>query len=102
MSWAVFKLKKADTFTKIEPFEVRPTWHILTSRIAEIYNIPSDQVAVSYVDSDRDLLTIDNQYQLDHFYAYSYLPSQVNKLVVHDSSVPEREHAFSVESECFV
>ena len=52
------KLKKADAPTYVEYFDMLPTWDSLTFRIAERYHIPTQDIAVGYLDNSTQLLPL--------------------------------------------
>ena len=49
-------------------FESRPTWDELAIRVEELYEIPKEHVAVSYVDNEGDEVTMNTQTELMDFY----------------------------------
>lgn len=72
---------------------------IFASRIADIYQIPLDKVRVevTFLDKETEPVAVNNQNDLDNFYAESYIASKMNKFVAQDSSVPDSEYASSVQ-----
>ncbi|KAH9944217.1 uncharacterized protein BXZ73DRAFT_39564 [Epithele typhae] len=49
-------------------FQERPSWDTLASRIQDLYKIPIPSVAVSYLDSDGDEVTLSTEEELQDFY----------------------------------
>lgn len=50
-----FKLKKANASTKLAYFSEKPSWEDLTSKIARLFNIPSDRVGVAFVEKEEPI-----------------------------------------------
>ncbi|KAK2460108.1 hypothetical protein APHAL10511_007874 [Amanita phalloides] len=83
MASTEFKLCRRKGITRRVAFPQRPTWNLLATRISELYPIPLDRVAVSYIDADDDEVTLNTQEELTHFYQ-TCKPSSVIKLFVQD------------------
>ncbi|KZT70580.1 hypothetical protein DAEQUDRAFT_756221 [Daedalea quercina L-15889] len=54
--------------TRKVTFEARPSWDELATRIESLFDIPKEHVAVSYVDSDNDEVTMNTQTELQDYY----------------------------------
>lgn len=87
-----FKLKKADAPTKLVAFDEQPSWKDLTSKIAHLFHISSDNVGVVFIDEGREIITVDNEEELQSFNTLH--PSEVTKFVVQDLKAPDSECAF--------
>ena len=57
------KLKKPDAPTYVEYFGTLPTWEGLTSRIAERFNVPPQDIVVGYLDDAQDSVTLTNNHR---------------------------------------
>jgi hypothetical protein len=89
-----FKLKKADAPTQLTPFDMRPNWKDLASKIASLFHISSpdsDDVAVAFVDK-RNVETVKNEDELQRFYVQHPYDKDV-KFVVQDLKAPDSECA---------
>ena len=83
----LFKLTKADGLTRRVTFPTRPTWSLLSGRIANLYDIAIKNVAVSYIDSDGDDVTLSSEGELQDFYLSLLIADKdAIKLAVHDLS----------------
>ena len=79
------KLTKANGLTRRITFATRPTWPLLSGRIANLYGIAIESVAVSYIDSDGDDVTLSSDDELQDFYvSTSITDKSAIKLAVHD------------------
>ena len=78
-----FKLSKRNGITRRVVFPEPPTWAALATRISELYGIPIDRVAVSYLDADDDEVTLNTEEELKHFYQ-TCKQSTLIKLFVQD------------------
>ena len=83
MASTEFKLSKRNGITRRVVFPERPTWVALAARISELYAIPLDLVAVSYLDAEDDEVTLNTEEELKQFYQ-SCKPSTAIKLFVQD------------------
>ena len=63
-----FKLSMSDGLTRRISFPKRPSWALLATRIHSFCNIPRNRLAVSYVDSDGDEVTLSSEEELCDFY----------------------------------
>ena len=82
-----FKLTKANALTRRITFVTRPTWSLLSARIANLYDIAIENVGVSYIDSDGDDVTLSTDDELQDFYMSVLIPDgDAIKLAVHDLS----------------
>lgn len=82
-----FKLTKANGLTRRITFAARPTWYLLSTRIADLYDIAIENVGVSYTDSDGDDVTLSSDEELQDFYTSVLTPDDGTiKLAVHDLS----------------
>lgn len=86
MSTTQFKLTKRDGLTRRIVFPTQPSWHTLASRIGALYAIPIDRIAVSYVDSDNDEVTLSSEEEIQDFYHGSHRSDQAIKFIVEDLS----------------
>jgi hypothetical protein len=92
MTSRTFILKKANASTKLAYFSKAPSWEDLTSKITHLFNIPSDRVDVAFVEKDEQPITLTNEGELQDL--YKWLPSELIKLVVQDTSSPDSECTF--------
>ena len=83
MALTEFKLSKRNGIIRRAVFPECPTWEALATRISELYGIPLDQVAVSYVDAEGDEVTLNTEEELKQFYQ-TCKPSTAIKLFVQD------------------
>jgi hypothetical protein len=58
----------SDGLTRRISFPTRPSWTELATRIHSLCNIPRNRLAVSYVDSDGDEVTLSSEEELRDFY----------------------------------
>ena len=86
-----FKLKKANASTKLAYFPEKPSWEDLTSKIARLFNIPSDRVGVAFVEKEEPI-TLSSEDELQGFYKSE--SSEVINLVVQDTLAPDSECTF--------
>ncbi|TFY62237.1 hypothetical protein EVJ58_g4002, partial [Rhodofomes roseus] len=63
--------------TRKVTFETRPSWDELAVRVQSLYDIPTEHVAVSYVDNEGDEVTMNTQTELQDFYATQSGPNTV-------------------------
>lgn len=63
-----FKLSMSDGLTRRISFHTRPSWSELATRIQSFCNIPRNRLAMSYVDSDGDEVTLSSEEELRDFY----------------------------------
>ena len=63
-----FKLSMSDGLTRRISFPTRPSWPELAARIHSLCNIPRNRLAVSYLDSDGDEVTLSSEEELRDFY----------------------------------
>jgi hypothetical protein len=63
-----FKLSMSDGLTRRISFHARPSWSELATRIQSFCNIPRNRLAMSYVDSDGDEVTLSSEEELRDFY----------------------------------
>ncbi|KAJ3750763.1 hypothetical protein DFH05DRAFT_1387853 [Lentinula detonsa] len=90
-----FKLKLTGGPTRRLSFTDEPTWSLLAERIAGLFDIPADSVAVAYIDSEDDEVTLSTQEELQDFYQTSYKPGDVVKFAVEDLRIPRRRARLS-------
>jgi hypothetical protein len=81
-----FKLKKTNASTRLAYFSEKPSWEDLTSKIARLFNIPSDRVGVAFVEKEEPI-TLRSEDELQGFYKYK--SSEVIDLVVQDTLDPD-------------
>ncbi|KAI9512514.1 hypothetical protein F5148DRAFT_849991 [Russula earlei] len=63
-----FKLSMSDGLTRRISFPTRPSWTDLATRIHALCSIPFSRLAVSYLDSDGDEVTLSSEEELRDFY----------------------------------
>lgn len=68
MAPAQFKLAKRGNPTRRINFSTRPDWSTLSAKIATLFSIPNDNVAVSYIDADGDEITLSSDEELHDYY----------------------------------
>jgi hypothetical protein len=90
----LFKLKKANASTRLANFPGQPSWEALTSRIESLFQIPSAQVSVAFIDGEGETITLNSHQELQDFYESSYQPAQATKFVVCDRKDQDSECAF--------
>ncbi|KAF8846051.1 hypothetical protein BDN67DRAFT_976895 [Paxillus ammoniavirescens] len=82
-----FKLTKASGLTRRITFTIRPSWSLLCTRIGTLYDIGTQNVGVSYVDSDGDEVTLSSDEELQDFYRSIPIGGKDTiKFTVHDLS----------------
>ncbi|KAH9942967.1 hypothetical protein B0H21DRAFT_695675 [Amylocystis lapponica] len=91
MSSTEFKLSKApDGLIRKLSFPGLPSWPELAVRIESLYHIPSRDLAVSYLDSDGDEVTLSSEEELQDFYKSAQFANDTGrrtiKLAVRDLS----------------
>ncbi|KAL5535694.1 hypothetical protein ACEPAF_3788 [Sanghuangporus sanghuang] len=94
------KLTSPSGETRRLTFNVRPSWLDLEQRIASLFGIQNKAIAVSYEDSDGDIITMSSQDELDDYFQTSYKHDGVAKfLVVHKS---QGQHSARKNTSAFV
>jgi hypothetical protein len=88
----IIKLKQASAPTQIKLacFEARPSWRDLASKIAELFSISSNNVAVIFIDEEGEF-TLKNEKDLQPFYKVFGPSSRKIKFVVQDLQAPDCE-----------
>ena len=83
-----FKLKVARPGgeTRVISFPSQPSWLDVQAKVASYFNIPQSAVAVSYEDSDGDVVTMSSQEELQDYFHSCYKIGQTGKLTVVDRS----------------
>ena len=94
MALAQFKLKKADALTKLAAFDKQPSWRDLATEITLLFDIPPDDIIVSYIDKDKETITLHNKEELQCFYKSLAIGQRI-KFVVQDTKVPDSERSAS-------
>lgn len=79
-----FKLTKRGGVTRRISFQELPSWGTLAEKVAGLYSIPLDKVAVSYIDAEDDEVTLSTNEELQDFYQASRNFGEVIKFMVHD------------------
>ncbi|KAG6334535.1 hypothetical protein ID866_4551 [Astraeus odoratus] len=94
-----FKLTKRDGITRRVNFDERPNWSDLSAKIATLFNIPTENVAVSYVDADGDEITLSSDEELREFYG-TILPftSPMIRFTVLDLGSPAKQASAKSET----
>ncbi|PCH37206.1 hypothetical protein WOLCODRAFT_167382 [Wolfiporia cocos MD-104 SS10] len=70
-----FKLiRSSDGVIRRLTFATPPSWADLATRVEALFGIPTDAVAVSYMDSDGDEITLNTDDELQEFYRERELP----------------------------
>ena len=86
-----FELKQANAPSRLTSFPgLRPDWERLSARITELFNIPSKDVGVAFVDEAQEafILTDDNALQLFYESLDQSSPETKIKFVVQDRQTP--------------
>ncbi|KAL4070639.1 hypothetical protein J3A83DRAFT_3237318 [Scleroderma citrinum] len=85
MATVQFKLSKQGSLTRRVNFSTRPDWPTLSAKIATLFNIPNDNVGVSYVDADGDEITLSTDEELSDYYkTITSFPTPTIKFTVSD------------------
>jgi hypothetical protein len=63
-----FKLKKANAPSRFAHFDELPSWDDLSSRIARLFNIPSNRVGVAFIAKEKELENLSDKRDLQRFY----------------------------------
>ncbi|KAL5534061.1 hypothetical protein ACEPAG_522 [Sanghuangporus baumii] len=84
------KLTSPSGETRRLTFNVRPSWLDLEEKIASLFGIQNKSIAVSYEDSDGDIITMSSQDELDDYFQTSYKHDGVAKFSVVDKSQSQR------------
>ena len=82
-----FSLKKANASTQLANFDRQPSWQDLVTQISPLFIISPDDVIVSYINKDREIITLHNEEQLQRFYKSLGPSSETIKFVVQDIKV---------------
>jgi hypothetical protein len=61
MALVQFKLKKANASTQLTTFDKQPRWRDLVTEITLLFGIPPDDVIVSYIDKDKETITLHDE-----------------------------------------
>ncbi|KAI9065937.1 hypothetical protein FKP32DRAFT_1602153 [Trametes sanguinea] len=106
MSPIQFKFTKPpDGLVRRVTFQERPSWNQLAAKIESLYDIPAQNVGVSYVDNDGDEVTLSSEEELQDFYRSATMqrPDGALNLVKvtvrdldalrHDKPLPETPHS---------
>ncbi|KAH8120010.1 hypothetical protein DFH11DRAFT_1499723 [Phellopilus nigrolimitatus] len=80
-----FKLTRPGLETRRLSFPSEPSWLVLEAKITLLFNIPSEKVAVSYQDSDGDIVTLSTQEELLDYFANCHVPGELIKFTVLDT-----------------
>ena len=80
-----------------------PTWLSLTTRIEELFGIPTQKVAVAYVDNDGDEVTMSSQGELTDYFANCHKAGEPVKfdIVELNSHRSTRSEAMLVDDDIF-
>ncbi|KAF8337983.1 uncharacterized protein EI90DRAFT_2526934 [Cantharellus anzutake] len=65
-----------------------PTWGWLSFKISELYRIPKDDVALSYLDSDNEQVTLSTEAELHDYFTSFMRPGEVARFTVQRVSTP--------------
>ncbi|TFK77385.1 hypothetical protein BDN72DRAFT_953824 [Pluteus cervinus] len=84
---AHFKLTGFNGLTRRVNFPERPSWGVLSTRISELYGIPAQHAAVSYLDADGDEITLSSEQELVELYE-THEPARVIKFSIRDLTSP--------------
>ncbi|TFY82084.1 hypothetical protein EWM64_g1933 [Hericium alpestre] len=87
MSAVHFKLSKLDGLTRRVSFSQRPSWDVLAAKIQLLYGLPVEHIAVSYIDTDGDEVTLSSEEELQDFYATTPLDSPIKFIVLDLGSI---------------
>ncbi|KZT67480.1 hypothetical protein DAEQUDRAFT_767205 [Daedalea quercina L-15889] len=84
------KFSQPNGTTRAAVFATAPTWDVLATCVKSFFDIPKTSVALTYVDTDGDEVTLDTQYELQEL--LSTLPADAGsttlKFVVRDTRGP--------------
>lgn len=99
MSFIPFKFKKANAPTRLAFFEKQPTWGDLTSKIAQLFDIPPKDVGVAFVDKWKDAVTLYSEEHFIHFYkSLDRSSAEEIKFVIQDLRSPDGESTICFQS----
>lgn len=97
-----YKLKLASPGgeTRLLTFSNRPSWSDVQSKVVSYFGIQETAVAVSYEDSDGDIVTMNSQEELQDYLQSCYKAGQTGKLTVVDKArdqhpMQKKEYAFA-------
>ncbi|KAK7465412.1 hypothetical protein VKT23_005390 [Stygiomarasmius scandens] len=86
-----FKLKSPSGLTRRVSFDNLPSWAELSEKVHVLYDIPLDNVALSYIDAEEDEITMSSQEELQDYYSLYHSLVQtipVARLIVQDLRAP--------------
>ncbi|KAG6879110.1 hypothetical protein C0992_005087, partial [Termitomyces sp. T32_za158] len=90
-----FKLTEPDGLTRRVVFSDKPSWSTFAQKVELLFGIPFEQVSVSYIDADKDQVTLSSQEELDDFYATSYTDGQAVKFTVQNLPIARLQRTLS-------
>jgi hypothetical protein len=76
------KLKYASRIRRV-PFDNLPNWLDISTKVNNLYELPLKNIAVTYIDSEDDEITISSDSELQDFYQSSHQGGNI-KFSVHD------------------
>ncbi|KAF9508907.1 hypothetical protein BS47DRAFT_190193 [Hydnum rufescens UP504] len=65
-----------------------PTWEWLAAKVSELYKIPRDDVALSYVDAEEDQVTLSTQEELEDYFTNFHRRGETARFTVQNISTP--------------
>ncbi|OBZ79773.1 hypothetical protein A0H81_01222 [Grifola frondosa] len=75
-------VKPPDGLTRRVTFTNKPSWIALAAKIESLYGIKLANVAVSYVDTDGDEVTLSSEEELQEFYKSADAQKQIGSLAL--------------------
>ncbi|KAH7107185.1 hypothetical protein BKA62DRAFT_686230 [Auriculariales sp. MPI-PUGE-AT-0066] len=69
-----FKLTKPGDAVRKLSFPDVPSWNLLAAKVEELFEVPFDQLALIYKDSDGDAVTLNSQQELSEYYLTAVQP----------------------------
>ncbi|KAI5124096.1 hypothetical protein M0805_000910 [Coniferiporia weirii] len=98
MSPVHLKLTRPGRETRRASFPKQPSWSVLATRIASLFDISPDNVAVSYEDSDGDIVTLNSNEELHDYFTECHEHGELIKFNVLDSGETRRQTQAGVSS----
>ena len=85
------KLKKANAMSQLSEFDEWPSWDTLSSKIVEQFQIPRDQVLLTFCNPEGHFINLTNDGELQQLYKSLYESCRYIKFVIQDSQAPDSE-----------
>ncbi|KAE9398465.1 hypothetical protein BT96DRAFT_920801 [Gymnopus androsaceus JB14] len=83
-----FKLTLTGGSTRRLSFADQPSWALLSERISTLFSLPSDKLAVAYLDAEDDWITLSSDEELRDYFLNAYQPGELVKFTVEDLRAP--------------